>query len=98
MKVDFKDHDLDRLETDREFTGGFPREVVTAYRKKMQQIRAAIDERDLYAIRSHRFKKLKGKRSHQSSMRLNDQWRLIVEIEKQEFGNVLWIVEICDYH
>ena len=35
MEVDFDDADLDRLETDAQFTGGFSQEVVRAYRKKM---------------------------------------------------------------
>ena len=44
MEVEFDDEDLDRLETDPNFTAGFAQEIVRAYRKKMQQIRAARDE------------------------------------------------------
>ena len=33
-------------------------------------------------MKSMRFEKLKGARSHQFSLRLQDQWRLILEIER----------------
>jgi len=47
MEVRFDDDDdLDRLETDPAFTGGRPPAVVKAFRKVMQFIRAAADERD----------------------------------------------------
>jgi proteic killer suppression protein len=45
----------------------------------MQYIRAASDERDFYALKSLHYEKLHGKRSHQRSMRLNDQFRLILQ-------------------
>lgn len=98
MQVEFRDNDLDRLETDAGFAGGLPPEVVRAYRMRMQAIRSAVDERDLYAFSSWRFKKMRGSRSNQRSIRLNDQWRLIVEIKKLRPSNVMVIVAIEDYH
>ena len=98
MQVRFRDADLDRLETDRNHTAGFDRAIVKAYRKRIQAIRDAVDERDLYAFRSWRFEKLKGSRSHQRSIRLNDQWRLIVEIEEGHPSSVMVIISIEDYH
>lgn len=94
MQVEFRDADLDRLETDPEFTGGYPREVIEVYRRRMQAIRDAVDERDLYVFRSWRFKKLQGDRLHQRSIRLNRQWRLVVEIRKASPTNVMVIVSI----
>jgi proteic killer suppression protein len=64
----------------------------------MQFIRDAPDERDFFAMRSLRFERLKGGRSHQYSMRLNDQWRLIVELERSGKDKVVAIVAIEDYH
>ena len=98
MNIEFLDEALDRLEVDREFSGGYARELVAAYRRKLQAMRAAVDERDLYAHSSWRFKKLKGDRSHQRSIRLNDQWRLIVEVRQASPKNILVIVSIEDYH
>ena len=56
MEVRFDDDDdLDRLETDPAFTGDWPPAVVKAFRKVMQFIRAAADERDFFAMRSLHF-------------------------------------------
>ncbi|KAI1694312.1 relE-like toxin of type II toxin-antitoxin system higB domain-containing protein [Ditylenchus destructor] len=80
MEVEFDDHDLDRLETDPQFTAGLSQEIVRAYRKRMQQIRAFRDERDFMSVKSLHFEKLKGNRAGQHSIRLNLQWRLALEI------------------
>lgn len=99
MEVQFADDDLDRLEIDPDFTGGFSRPVVRAFRKTMGIIRAAVDERAFYAFHGLRYEKLKGRRSHQRSMRLNDQWRLIIEIESGgPRSNVIVVRAIEDYH
>jgi toxin HigB-1 len=98
METEFSDEDLDRLETDAEFTAGYAREVVKAYRKRMQAIRAAIDERDLRAVKGNHFEKLKGNRAHQYSLHLNDQWRLVVEIKSGNPKNTIVVVGIEDYH
>lgn len=98
MEVVFDDHDLDRLETDAQFTAGHSQEIVRAYRKRMQQIRASLDERDFYAAKALHFEKLKGNRDGQHSMRLNLQWRLIVEIRGSHPCKVIGIIEIVDYH
>ena len=98
MDVRFADDDLDRLETDDGFNAGFDAAVVRKYRKTMQLIRAAPDEQTFYQMKSLRYEKLKGKRSHQRSMRLNNQWRLILEIERQKDGKLVVIVSIEDYH
>ena len=98
MEVRFANEDFERLERDAGFNAGFGIDVVRAYRKCMQFIRAANDERDLYSLKSRRFEKLKGDRSHQSSLRLNDQWRLIVEIIRDNPKNLILIIRIEDYH
>jgi toxin HigB-1 len=98
MEVEFDDPDLDALETDPSSSAGRGMAVDRGYRKVLQAIRAASDERDLFALRGLRFEKLKGKREHQHSMRLNDQWRLIVEIRGQVPNKKIGIVAIEDYH
>jgi len=98
MKVEFDDDDLDRLETDAHYTGGHAQEVVRAFRKRMQQIRAFRDERDFLAVRSLNLEQLKGKREGQHSIRLNLQWRLILEIRGDHPCKVIGIIEIVDYH
>ncbi len=97
MQVRFKDDSLDRLETEKD-DGSRPAAVVKAYRRRLQQIRAAQDERDLRAMGSARLEKLRGRRKHQWSMRLNKQWRLILEFGGQGADKVVLVVEITDYH
>lgn len=98
MEVSFDSDELDRLETDAAFTAGHGPEVVRGYRKVMQSIRAAQDERDLYALRGLRFERLKGKREAQHSLRINKQWRLIVELRGSGEKKKVGIVGIEDYH
>jgi toxin HigB-1 len=98
VQIEYRNSDLDRLETDRGFTGGFGTDVVKAFRKRIQAIRAAVDERDLRAVRGNNFEKLKGNRAHQYSMRLNDQFRLIMEVKKSTPKNIVVVIDIEDYH
>jgi len=98
MEVRFDDPSLDRLEVDAGFTKGMDAAIVKAFRKRMQMIRSAVDERDLYSVKSLRFEKLKGKRSRERSMRLNDQWRLILEIQGDAPSKVVVVKGIEDYH
>ena len=98
MEVEFEDDDLDKLEVDGTFTGGYAPKVVKAFRKTMQRIRAAVDTRDLTAMRSLSFEKLKGDRAGQYSMRLNKQWRLIVRLKEIPGSKTVVVVEIVDYH
>lgn len=98
MDFRFDDDDLERLYTDRNFTLGFPPAIVKAFRKLMQAIRAAPDERTFYGMKSLHFEKLKGARKHQHSMKLNDQWRLVMEFEGRGPDKVVAIKSIEDYH
>ena len=97
MDVGFEDPDLDRLETDPHFTAGLAPTIVKGFRKAMQHIRAAADERDLYVNKGFHFEKLKG-RSPERSMRLNKRFRLILEIEDGNDGKRARIKKIEDYH
>jgi len=97
MEIRFRKNSLDRLETE-EGDGGWSDAVAKAYRTRIQFIRDARDERDFYRMKSMRFEKLKGSRKHQWSMRLNDQWRLILEFEGKGDDKVVCIVDIVDYH
>jgi proteic killer suppression protein len=98
MDVAFEDQSLDRLETDASFSAGFGGGIVKAFRRRMQQIRAASDERTFYAHRSYNFEKLQGDRLGQYSMRLNDQWRLIIQLHGVAPRKTVHILEIVDYH
>lgn len=98
MEIQFKHQSYDRLEIDAAFDAGFPLSAIKAYRKRLAFIRGAIDERDFYAMKSLHFEKLKGNRDGQFSMRLNDQWRLILEFLSEQNGKIIVVISIEDYH
>jgi toxin HigB-1 len=98
MKFRFADAELRRLYTDTAADGGYATGIGTIFRRRMQTIDAATDERTFYSLKSLRFEKLKGKRDHQYSMRLNDQWRLVLELEGKGKDKVVALISIEDYH
>ena len=98
MNVRHENPDLLRLETDKTFSAKLAPAIVGSFRSKMNFIRNALDERDFRAMRSLRFEKLHGDRAGQWSMRLNDQYRLIMKIEEGTPKNTVVILEIADYH
>ncbi len=98
FEVSYKDESLERLERDAKYTAGYSEAIVKAFRKRMWAIRNASDERDFREMKSAHFEKLQGDRSHQHSMRLNDQWRLIVELHGKGKDKKIVVVSIADYH
>ena len=98
MDVEFADEELRRLYVEQGFTAGFSKDIVKRYRKLVQAIIAAVDERTFYAMKSLHYEKLKGNRSHQRSMRLNRQWRLILELREESPKKIVVIISIEDYH
>ena len=90
MNYRHRNSTLRRLDEEAGFTGGYAPALVKTFRMRMQSIRAAIDERDFYALKSLHFEKLKGDRKHQHSMRLNNQFRLILEIDKNPKATWSW--------
>jgi len=98
LKVVFRDRRLFELATDKNASSGHPQAVEKKFRLRIQQIMAVQDERDFYKHASLHFEKLKGDRKHQHSMRLNDQWRLIVEFDGEAPNKRIVIVAIEDYH
>jgi proteic killer suppression protein len=99
MLVRHADRTLERLETDAGYrVKKYGPDVTRAFRKRMTTIRNVPDEQDFYNQKSLHYEKLKGDRSHERSMRLNDQFRLILQIVKEQDGRVAVIVSIEDYH
>ena len=98
MDVRHDDKEVERIESDPEYLGGGDQGRTKACRKVLNLIRQAKNEVELYQWKSLRFEKLSGKRQHQRSLRLNDQWRLIVELEQSESKTVLVVKGIEDYH
>lgn len=100
MRFIFKKAKIEKLYTEEKNAHKYPDEVVNAFFDVMATINAAASEQDLHAIKGLRFEKLSGRRGKQNqrSLRLNQQWRLIVVIKEDDNGNYLLIVDIEDYH
>jgi len=100
LRFKFKSKKLQALYTEEKGAQRYPSEVVEAFFDVMAVIDAARNENDLYAFKSLHFEKLKGKRGKfdQRSVRLNNQYRLILTIEKDRAGNFILVINIMDYH
>ena len=98
MNVEFEDDDLDRLEFDPTFDAGHAPGVVRAFRKCMNMIRNAPDERIFRLSKGLHYEKLRGNREGQHSMRLNSQFRLIIRLEGAMDQKVVVVLAIEDYH
>jgi addiction module HigA family antidote len=57
----------------------FPAGVQQRARRKLLLIHFAVDEKDLKIPPGNHFEKLKGKRKDQCSIRINDQWRVVLK-------------------
>jgi proteic killer suppression protein len=99
VRFQFKDKKLAALYTKEKDAHKYPG-VVDDFFEVIAIIGSAPDQRDLYAQKGLRFEKLSGKRGKQGqrSLRLNQQWRLIVTLEEDEQGAYLQIHGIEDYH
>lgn len=98
MDVSFNDKDLADLEGNEDAQTRLDSAIVRAFRKVMRIVRDANDERDIRAMKSLRFEKLKGDRADQYSLRLNDKWRLTFQIVESEPKNTIHVLAIEDYH
>lgn len=98
MELRHTDPEIARLESDPDYRGTIHRDLVSRVRRVLNLIRSVSHEAELGRFAGLRFKKLHGDRAHEYSMRINDQWRLIVEIEKGDAGNRVVVKGIEDYH
>lgn len=99
MLVEFEDDDLRRLYEEPGFrVAQIGPQLTKKFRKVVGFVVQASDERDIYAMSSLHYEKLSGARLGQRSLRLNQQWRLIVRVEETEEGNTIVVIEIVDYH
>ncbi len=98
MDVVFADHRLALIETDQAAQTRLPVAVIQSARRKLNVIRAAPDERTLGNWKSLHYEKLKGDRAHQRSIRLNDQWRLVFELDDQSLPQRIIVIAVEDYH
>jgi proteic killer suppression protein len=85
-------------ETERLYYGQYsrklPHDIQRIAARKLEVLNAASEINSLRIPPSNRLEKLKGNRSNQHSIRINDQWRICFVWKN---GDAL-DVEIVDYH
>lgn len=95
MEIWFADKKLVKLY--KTGKGSYSEIIIKAFFKKIQQIRSAKNENDLRALKSNHFEKLQGIKD-QYSMRLNDQFRLIIELLDDGSCKIVIIKEISNHY
>jgi proteic killer suppression protein len=98
LRVRFESKRLALLYSEEMGAKRYPFEVVNAFFEVMAAICSAADERDLYALKSLHFEKLKGGRKSERSMRLNRSWRLIVRMEKDGNGKLVVVIDLENHY
>jgi proteic killer suppression protein len=98
VDVSFGNDALDELERNPCVKTKLDVKLVRAFRRVMNYVRTAADERDLYAHPGLHFEKMKGDLDGCHSLRLNDQWRLIVEVREGQPRNRIHVLDIKDPH
>ena len=85
-------------ESERFYTTGRSRRLPSEIRKRaamrLLQLNAATRVEDLFLPPSNRLEQLRGDRSGQWSIRINDQWRVCFRFKNGDAFDV----EIVDYH
>lgn len=100
VRFEFKKKKLHALYYEEKSAADYQPAVIDGFFDVMTIIKAANDERDLYNVKSLNFEKLEGERGKRGerSIRLNDQWRLILTINRDNQGKCIIIIDIEDYH
>lgn len=99
MLLEYEDKNLELLAYDPTHkTSKWSPNVTKAYRRRIQQLHAAVDEQDLRTLRSLHLEKLKGNRAGTWSIRIDMQYRLILRFHTRDGGRIAVIIEAVDYH
>jgi len=96
----FKSDKLRLLYTQEEGAHRYPAAIVKRFFEVMYVIEAIPNEGGLYSFKSLHYEKLKGTRGKlgERSLRLNDQWRLIIKLETDPRGKTILVLEIGDHY
>ncbi len=98
MEIEYADAKLALIETDNAGATRLPVAVIRAARRKITALRAATDDRTLRNWKSLHYEKLKGDREDQRSIRVNDKYRIIFELDSEAEPQKATILAIEDYH
>src|SRR5690242_11634345 len=98
MEVEFRDSKLALIETDRAAETKLPLSVINSARRKLIMIRAAPDERTMRNWKSLHYEQMSRNRQGERSIRLNEQWRMMLEIDTKRNPPKAIIREIMNHY
>lgn len=98
MRIEFADERLARICTDEAHKLGLPFAVIKAARRRLVQLAAAVDERDLSNLKGLDYKKLAGDLEGLRQIKVNDQYRIRFDLDNGEKPPVVNITFIGDPH
>ncbi|MGC6331563.1 type II toxin-antitoxin system RelE/ParE family toxin [Rhizorhabdus sp. FW153] len=98
MRIVFANKELALIETDRAGETRLGVAIIKSARRKLTVLRAAGDVRSLRNWKSLHYEQLRGDREGQRSIRLNDQFRLVFELDEETEPQTVTILQIEDYH
>src|SRR3546814_17146469 len=82
MRIEFADDDLARICTAEAHRLRLPVAVIKVARRRLIQLEAARDERDLRQLKGLNYKMRKGDPREQRSIRINDQYRIFFTLSE----------------
>jgi toxin HigB-1 len=89
----FKDKEAEKL-FNRALSRKLPNDLQRTALRKLRMLNRAMNLSDLRVPPANRLEKMKGDRSDQYSIRINDQWRICFKWSSSDAFDV----EIVDYH
>lgn len=98
MEVEFRDSKLALIETNRAAETKLPLSVINSARRKLILIRAAPDERTMRNWKSLHYEKMSGGRKGERSIRLNEQWRMSIDLDDSCSPAKVIVLEITNHY
>jgi proteic killer suppression protein len=98
MEVVFGDSLLALIETEDAGRTKLPVPVIKSARRRLTVLRAATDDRSLRNWKSLHYEKLKGDRDGMRSIRVNDQYRMVITVDESTNPQTVMVIAIEDYH
>jgi toxin HigB-1 len=89
----FKDKEAEKI-FNRALSRKLPNDLQRTALRKLRMLNRAMNLNDLRVPPANRLEKMKGDRSDQYSIRINDQWRICFKWSSSDAFDV----EIVDYH
>jgi proteic killer suppression protein len=98
MDIVFFDATLALVETEDAGKTKLPVPVIKSARRNLTLLRAAVDDRSLRNWKSLHYEKLKGNCDGRRSIRLNDQYRMILTLDESTNPQTVRILGVEDFH